>query len=487
MNRTTNILCAGLLALLPWGVFTDDFGFDNLFEEEGTQGTSALEIRGTVETPLRLFLEDIDKDSPTTQKAKMDLELKFSTEKADFTGSLKLDGTSPKETEDLFNELYVTWYTSGGDLSLGYQKVVWGKGDKTHVVDVINPEDFSDFLNADYLDRKIPQFMIKTDIPLGLSGKAEVIYIPAFQGNQQATEGPWKTSAIEQMEGLAKKAVSNAAIAAYQEAYTETLTTALAASTPQAQAEIAADIAGTAAMAQIASQYSNVEAFLPRTNTIEYSQTALRLTTSIAGQDLGMIYYYGFLKDPTLVLKTSPDAPDFTVKDIDITYNRLQVLGLEYATVAGGFNLRGEGALYLTEDWEGDDPVVPNSSLNYLAGFDRGLPLNNLNVNLQYLGSYTLKGDNLSDTDLEYGAEETTSYLIGKISDSYNHEKIRPEVSGLLHLEEDSGFLRPALEWDINGNCTFKAAATYYWGEENTTLGQFDKDDYGEIKMIFRF
>ena len=73
----------------------------------------------------------------------MTLDLLYSTEKADFSASLNVN--EGDLTDDLFDELAVTWYEDGFSLSAGYQEVVWGKGDKIHVVDVLNPMDYTDF------------------------------------------------------------------------------------------------------------------------------------------------------------------------------------------------------------------------------------------------------------------------------------------------------------------------------------------------------
>jgi hypothetical protein len=57
---------------------------------------------------------------------------------------------------------------------------------------------------------------------------------------------------------------------------------------------------------------------------------------------------------------------------------------------AGRFILRGEAAYLLTGDTAGDDPLVHNNRVEYLAGFDVNLPLGNLNLNVQNRGPVIL-------------------------------------------------------------------------------------------------
>ena len=59
--------------------------------------------------------------------------------------------------------------------------------------------------------------------------------------------------------------------------------------------------------------------------------------------------------------------------------------------------MRAEAAYYLTEDIAGDDPEVPNNSLEYLLGFDVDLGISSLNLNVQGTGSYILNSDAIDE------------------------------------------------------------------------------------------
>ena len=126
-------------------------------------------------------------------------------------------------------------------------------------------------------------------------------------------------------------------------------------------------------------------------------------------------------------------------------YDRLQSFGVEAATALGPINLRAEGAYYLTDDVAGDDPEVKNNSLNWLCGFDLGLPIHNVTVNAQTIGSYVLGGDGIvSSTDVDYDREDlrSTDRLVVKVSDSFNHEKVTPAVTGIWGVEHNEYLVR---------------------------------------------
>jgi len=497
MNRIVkkaSTLAAELFLLTGASLSADDFSFDDVFAEDdsaafgGGESTPSLKVNGTLEMPVRLYTGDLsDGDSWTADNWKnndweidprLRLDLSYSAGKADFFASLNLDeNTLTDNPTDLFEELYVAWYDDKFDASLGYQIAVWGKGDKLHVVDVLNPLDYTDIYNQDYLDMKIPQFMARVNIPLGMNSLLELAYVPTFTPDRLAMDGRWAMNEANALTGAVTTAVTNSAAMEYQNAYKAEL---MAGGTA-----IAADMKATAAMALFAEQYGNAEAFLPETNTLEYGQGALHFTSSMAGVDFGALYYCGFMRQPTIAI--TPTAPALTVEDIDVNYDRVHVFGLEAGTVLAGFNLRGEAAYYMTEDFDGTDAAVMNPSMRYLAGFDRNLPLHNLNVNFQALGIHPLMTDDIKMGDVEYNNDGSTTFLVTKISDSFNHEKLKPEVLFFYNVEDNNAFLRPTLEMEYNGNFSMKFSGTGFWGEDDTFFGQFSDNDFIQIETIFRF
>ncbi|MBF9017341.1 MULTISPECIES: hypothetical protein [unclassified Oceanispirochaeta] len=477
------VSAACMLMLTSLNAFAEDFSFDDIAADDsvdmgmmdmGIGGGSALELSGNVELPIRMYIHNIEEDSTWLEESKFNLGLNYSTDKTDFVASLNLDYSVLTEyPEDLFDELYVTMFSDYVDLSLGYQKVIWGKGDKLHVVDLVNPNDLTDFYNKDYLDWKMSQFMAKLDVSVGMSSNFEFVFVPTFTPSRFATEGPWATSQIKAVSALAETAVINTSVAAYNNTLAATGSAA----------------AASLAMAQVVQDNSSLDDFTPNTNNLEYSQAATRFTTSVAGQDLGFIYYYGFLRQPTVVLTENPGATTFTVDNISVNYDRVQVFGLEYGSVLGGFNLRGEAAYYMTDDFDGTDAAIANPSFQYLAGFDRNIPIHNLNLNIQALGKLTVMTDDLSPTDVDYNADDTyhSNYILAKLGDSFNHEKVKPEVVAFFNIEDQDGFVRPKVEWEINGNYSMSFSGTAYFGDEEGDFGQYSDNDFLEIKAIYRF
>ncbi len=71
-----------------------------------------------------------------------------------------------------FKEAYTGFYSTYFDMSLGKQIITWGKASDINPTDVVNPQDFSDFLEEKSV-RKKGLFLLKTNIKLvnlGLEG-----------------------------------------------------------------------------------------------------------------------------------------------------------------------------------------------------------------------------------------------------------------------------------------------------------------------------
>lgn len=64
-------------------------------------------------------------------------------------------------------------------LSLGLQQTVWGQSDGLRVLDVVNPQDYREFLLEDFLDSRRPLWTVRADIPIKQSS-LQVIWIPYF-------------------------------------------------------------------------------------------------------------------------------------------------------------------------------------------------------------------------------------------------------------------------------------------------------------------
>ena len=496
MKKTYKITAViSLFLLVAAGLSADDFDFSEFTgESDTTAGSeSSLEVGGQVQVPLRLYtgdffdfwawdlfntsnwdFDDISSDSFEIQP-ELILDLSYDRSRTGFAATLDISENSIVDyPEDLLEELTVSWYGDRATTSLGYQTVVWGKGDKVHALDVLNPLDYSDFTNQDYIDRKISQPMVKMNIPLGVSGLAELVWVPIFTPDRHSTEGRWVPDEIQGYIDDVQSCVGFSAVNTYAATYAAATGGGL--STTQAE--------GMASAAQTAylSSHSSLEDFQPDTNALKYGQAALHFTSSLGGVDFGGLYYYGRNRTPSIVI----DGP--TAEDVRIDYDRTHVFGLEAGSVLFGFNLRGELAYYMTDDFDGNDYAVHNPNLRFVAGFDRDVPINNMNINLQFTGKYTLMKDGIkAANDVEINSELDRTMLILNISDDFKHGKVKPEFVVGFGLEAQDGFVRPGLKIDTDGSLSWELSGTAFFGDDDTLYGQFGENGFVQFEATYDF
>ena len=200
-------------------------------------------------------------------------------------------------------------------------------------------------------------------------------------------------------------------------------------------------------------------------------QAGARFTTTTGSLDWGLSYYVGRDKrasfdklkiDSFVSTYLSKGSADDDDKFID--YDFLQVFGLEAAKTFGAYNFRAEGAYNLTKDTAGDDPKVHNNSVGWVFGFDRDLPLSELNMNVQFQGKYILNHDKINDLgvlDTESGTFENDNKVVVNISDSWNHGKVKPEVSAVYGFQHYDLIVMPKITWYVSDGLEFCAKGMY--------------------------
>lgn len=208
-KKITVLLCGVSLAfaLFAQEDFSDDFSFDDFGTGDASSG-SPVEISGSVSGDVRGYVtseDDIDNagDIDINGGANATLDIKYSGSNADAVVSLDLNSSTLKDyPEDVIKEAYVTGYFGNLKLDVGKMNVVWGKGDKIHVLDNFNADDYTDFIIPDYLDRRIATPMVRASYGFGYSNnvlsnmKFEAVYTPFLPVDRFATSGRWTPAQV---------------------------------------------------------------------------------------------------------------------------------------------------------------------------------------------------------------------------------------------------------------------------------------------------
>lgn len=400
-------------------------------------------------------------DSELTFMPKAKLGAEYSGSMADAQLTLNLT----KETltdyrEDILDELIVRGYLFDRHLVVeaGKMKVVWGKGDKLHVLDNFNADDYTDFIVPDYIDRRISTPMLRAVYSFDNALAIEGVFTPFIPKDRFAKEGMWVPGSYAKLAYSVEEALrTNVKLGMLSE--------------DDALSFDEDDL------------YPNVYNY-----SLKYAQGGLHVTGTAGMVDWGLSYYYGRYKQPSanvedmltsvmvnkaveakiaeIMASSMPPAQkkayiDAAKKNITaialpkLSYDHKQTFGIEGATVVGRFNLRAEAGYNLTEDTKGDDPWVHNNSISWLAGFDIDIPISNININVQETGTFILNSDKIKkgtfkEYDVDYDPKNryTNNKLVINISDSWMHDKVKPELTVLWGIERWDLVIQPKISYN---------------------------------------
>jgi hypothetical protein len=99
--------------------------------------------------------------------------------------------------------------------------------------------------------------------------------------------------------------------------------------------------------------------------TASNMQYAARLRTTLRGVDLSLSYYDGFENTPVVRQSSIVIAPSTTVPRFTPVFTRIRVVGLDFSTTYGKFELHGEGAFRFAQSNGREDRFQWITGLNY--------------------------------------------------------------------------------------------------------------------------
>lgn len=441
-----------------WDSFEDS---SSDFSEGFGSPQQPLLFSGEGELQSRLYVDnpedddsDFISDFPLTATPLAKIGVTYSAPNIDADIRLKFEKSIINDyPQDMIDELTLRGYFGNFKLEAGKMKVVWGAGDKLHVIDNFNADDYTDFIIPDYIDRRISTPMFRALYAFEKNNlRLEGIWTPYMDADRFAAEGMWVPENYSTLKSTVTGVVTGWAADGESEGFMK------------------------------AAQFDE-DSLYPDTQKLKYSQAGIRLTGTAGSVDWGVSYYYGHYKQPSADLSgyIASSGKELPVLD----YDWKQTFGLEAATILWHFNLRGELAYNLTADTAGDDPWVRNNSIAWLAGFDIDIPVSNININVQETGTYILNSDKIDDGDgfVSYGplqqslkmhdvdydkAGYTNNKIVVNITDSLFNDKIAPEVTVLWGIERGDIVVQPKIAYKPNGNLTLTLSGMY--------IGCKDKD-----------
>jgi hypothetical protein len=436
-----------VLSFPAQGAFAQDgfgFGFDD--EAAGGMGgslsgggsTPAVSIGGEVSASMTGFIDDFSDGLDDRLGNIFSGKLKFSAETTYAEGVVNLK-LAPglvyysEKSPVYVDEAYVRAYFGRFDIEGGLRKLTWGKADSMGPLDVVNPLDYSDLSDlSDMMNLKIARPLIHVSFVLGQFSKLECVFVPNFEPAGFESSGPW----------------------------------------------------ASAQMAMI-SQLPQENVIRPDTTTLDYAQAGLRFTTTIGGTaDIGFQYYYGRLTTPAVTMTPPTGTPPLPI--VTFAYNPYYQIGLDYAQVIAGFNLRAELAANITEDISGDDGGVYNPSLAWSLGFDRDL-FWSINLNLQCNETIRLlDGEISAPQNIEADNDITSTLVTAALSKKFLRDELEVKAAVLWEVESRVCVVMPSLVLTKN-DVAVELSAGIFTGSDEGLFGQFHDNSFVRAVLTYSF
>ncbi len=433
-------------------VGAQDFGFGAVDSADAKPGSpSGVEIAGSAELRLRGYIDSADPAATALEAKPLGrLDFSWTSAAAEAKFKLKLDPTAlAANPASILDEAWLAAYAGAFEIKAGLFRTIWGKGDSLHVLDVLDPTDYTDFINSDAKFSKIAQPTIKADLRTSENGKLELAYLPVFRGNSIPWSGRWIPASLKILASTIASPPYNGG------------------ATPLSQILV-----------------------FPETDTFRWGQAGARLTDSLGGIDLGLQYYYGFLRDP--VIDMNPIHFAMNGKKIAVSYDRMHQVGADAAFVLAGFNFRAEAAFNMTKDVAGDNTLVHNRSLGWTAGVDREIL--GFGVNLQTLGTWIMNHDKIKpispsdpDIDIEAGSSEFTNLLALRLSKTLFNEKLSLEAVGVWLVGTGDFMVKPKISYTFPGEVLVSAEGAWFEGAATGEFGQYAAQKYVELAFCLPF
>ncbi len=314
------------------------------------------------------------------------------------------------------------------DVKIGHQTLTWGTGDLLFINDLFPKDWKSFFIGRDDEYLKAPSDAIKASIFFDLFN-IDIVYSPVFNASRyiDGTRLSYRNSMLGRTAGR--------------------------------------DFI-----------FDDIE----RNSYFRDDEYAARLSKNIGGIELGFYGYNGFWK--------TPEGLD--AKEPKLWYPKLSAYGASArGALWGGIGNLEVGFYNSRDDRDGDDPLVRNSEIRILAGFERELA-SDFTGGFQYYQEWMQKYDSYKST-LPAGTvpkDEFRHVFTLRLTKLLMNQTLRLSLFTYYSPSDQDGYIRPKVHYKVTDQWAIEAGANIFAGKNNYTFfGQFQDNTnaYAGIRWSF--
>ena len=433
-------ICIVLIFIILFGIFTGTHA-----QEDDASWKDRFDHSGMLKMEWATYLKDGDQ-----QKLELQLTPEFNLDISDIT-QLTLIGRIDTDLLDHINpgrpsessimgpnrrfnlgdrvalelrEAYIDTEIGDAYLRLGKQQIVWGKADGLKVLDVVNPQDYTEFILDEFDDSRIPLWALNLEVPIR-EITAQFIWVPDTTTHRLSEEGaPFNNTANLPTPPPFLRVIQK-------------------------------------------------EADRPN-NPIMDSDLGLRLSAFWKGWDLTLNYLYRYddFPSPARRIQFQGLLPTIIVEP---DFHRVHLLGASMSNAFGNLTVRGElaytvGKRFATDNFMDSNGLVESDEIQAVLGLD-WFGFTDWFISTQVFHTHIVN-------DAKGMVRDTSDTVITLlIRRSFANETIRLDSRLLHNIDDGDGLLRFHLAYDARDNVTVYGGIDYFYGTQNGVFGQFDSND----------
>ena len=317
-------------------------------------------------------------------------------------------------------EFYIATVVGDTFLTIGKQQIVWGKADGLKVLDVVNPQDFREFILDGFDDSRIPLWALNAEIPIQ-DLTLQIVWLPDPTYHQIPDPG--------------------------------------------ATFEFVSNVPTLPPSVQVIQHDPDRP-----TNHITDSDVGARLSAFLGGWDLTLNYLYHY-DDLPVFFRTISSGPGGPVVTVNPAYGRTHLVGGTFSNAFGDFTSRGElgylsNRFMSTQNAADVDGVHETGEVSYVIGLD-------------YFGfSETLLSVQFFQSVLH---DDTAQLLRGRLENNisvlaqrdFANDTYTLSTTWIHNTNDGDGVIRPRLTHEFRDNVNPWIGADIFYGTKNGLFGQF--------------
>ena len=324
-------------------------------------------------------------------------------------------------------EAYLDLRTDSSKIRLGRQQVVWGKTDGLRLLDLINPQDFREFILDDFIDSRIPLWMARTDLYVG-DDTLQILLIPDIKSNKIANSGV-------RFEPTFLKAIRSIPL-------------------------------------------SHLEETSPAT-TLSNMEAGIRYSGFAGGWDYTVNGFYSWEDNPIFFREIINAQPSIILR-----YKRSKMAGASFSKAFGSFVFRGETAYNMDKFFATTNALHPTGQtkkdeIKAALGVDYSL------------GDWTLSGQIFESYIIDYESgmvsEENSTVVSFLVNAKFFNDTLDLRLLDIFGTKGSDNLFRFTATYSITDDWKVMGGTSIFSGPDNSFLGQFNYADRVEFELTYLF